>query len=244
MRRSKIDYTEWDRIGSELQKRFGRVFIKSNGDTPDEDGGDDNGNSEHLLDVIADRIVEAGAGKISREDAMHWLLNTPGGRALLTHVSRLKRATDRKDFTMTRDETLGLIVKRHGGVTGLCKHINATGAAAIVSEHELVALATEDAKRAYDISNGPQAFSKLYSESEPLQRALVIIKAAQLEPDATGADDAYQKLERLAADERRRSPHLSAEQAFARVFCDPVNKALATKAHQRPAATTSYPVPR
>jgi hypothetical protein len=59
------------------RKRFARIF---KADTPDGDGADDrdNGNGEHLLDVIADRIVEAGAGKVSREDAMHWLLHTPG----------------------------------------------------------------------------------------------------------------------------------------------------------------------
>jgi len=34
MRRSKIDYTAWYRIGSELQKRFGRVFKT---DTADDD---------------------------------------------------------------------------------------------------------------------------------------------------------------------------------------------------------------
>jgi hypothetical protein len=50
------------------------------------------------------------------------------------------------------------------------------------------------------------------------------------EPDATGVDAAYQKLERLAAEERRRSPHLSAEQCFSRVFSDPANAALAAKA--------------
>jgi hypothetical protein len=39
MRRSKIDYTAWDRIGSELQKRFGRGFIKN--DAADDDDTDD-----------------------------------------------------------------------------------------------------------------------------------------------------------------------------------------------------------
>jgi len=144
---------------------------------------------------------------------------------------------------MNRSEQLRALMKARGGVHGLAKYIAATGAAT-VSEHELVSLATEQAKRQYGIGDGPRAFSKLYSESATLQQAVAIIKSAQVEPDATGVDAAYQKLQKLADDERRRSPHLTSEQAFARVATDPANAALAKRAIPVPAATTSFSFPR
>jgi hypothetical protein len=43
---------------------------------------------------------------------------------------------------------------------------------------------------------------------------------------------------------REAHPELGPAQAFAKVFEDPANAALAAKAHVRPAPTTSYAFPR
>jgi hypothetical protein len=78
---------------------------------------------------------------------------------------------------------------------------------------------------------------------EPLRQAVETIKRAQPGIDGgRAARAAYRVLEKLADDERRRSPNLSSAQAFARVFRD--HPELAEMAHRRPAPTTSYPFPR
>jgi hypothetical protein len=60
----------------------------------------------------------------------------------------------------------------------------------------------------------------------------------------TEQSEAYRQLEAMAARLRATSPWLSADQAFARVFENPVHAKLAAKAHRRPAATTSFAQPR
>jgi len=152
-------------------------------------------------------------------------------------------AINRKDLHMTRDETLRSMVKRHDGVVGLCKYIDATGTAT-VSEHELVALATDEAKREHPGLSDAQAFTKAFTgpSGEPLRQAIETIKLAQPGIDGGRAERAaYRLLEKLADDERRRSPNLSSAQAFARVFRD--HPQLAELAHRRPRPTTSYPWP-
>ena len=62
--------------------------------------------------------------------------------------------------------------------------------------------------------------------------------------DVNDASKAYKQLQKMAEEQRRRSPELSDAQAFARVFEDPANVELAAKAHRRPSATTSYEFPR
>jgi len=57
------------------------------------------------------------------------------------------------------------------------------------------------------------------------------------------SSEAYQKLVDMAEEQRRRTPTLTAAQAFARVFEDPDNATLAAKAHRRPSPTTSYAFP-
>jgi hypothetical protein len=218
----------------------------------DDDSGSGNGNG-NLVDQLADQLVEAGSpdGAITREQALQYLLHSERGQALVARMAA-HRKSNRKDFQMTRDETLRSIVKRHNGVVGLCKHINATGAA-IVTEHELVALATEQAKRQYGISDDARAFAKMFTDTGPdsqmLQKAVQITKVAQVGGDDGDADDvaaALQKLHRLAEQHQRDNPALTPDQSFARVFADPRNAALAQRAHKRPVANEKmlYPFPR
>src|SRR6516165_10374515 len=150
---AQYDQAMRDRITkyNNLQRRYERIFKKS--DEPDEDEDEtDNGDADHVVSQIADLLAESG--QFTREQALHFLLNTAHGGAILARlraVSR-KRADTGKDFQMTRDEQLRALMKARGGVHGLAKYIVAKGRTD-VTEHELVALATEQAKRQYGISD-------------------------------------------------------------------------------------------
>jgi hypothetical protein len=64
--------------------------------------------------------------------------------------------------------------------------------------------------------------------------------------DVHDAEKAYTQLQRLAEEQRRRSPDLTEEQAFSRAFTDPANAELARRAHRRPVANerNAFPFPR
>jgi hypothetical protein len=158
----------------------------------------------------------------------------------------------RKGFQMTRDEQLRATVKRHGNVIGLAKFICSQGTTDI-TEHELTALVVDAAKREHPDMSDAQAFAKEFGAAGPngemLRRAVQVAKVAQVGGDDGDADDAaaaLEELHRLADAERRRDPGLSASQAFARVFADPRNAALAARAHRRPTANAknAFPFPR
>jgi hypothetical protein len=59
--------------------------------------------------------------------------------------------------------------------------------------------------------------------------------------DATEQSKAYAQLQQIGRD---RWPTASEAQQFANAMTDPNNAVLAAKAHVRPRATTSYPMPR
>jgi hypothetical protein len=130
-----------------------------------------------------------------------------------------------KVHSMDRDEVLKGLVRRDGGIVGLCKRICKQGAGDI-SEHELTALITEHAMREHPDMSPDHAFTKAYMSpaGEPLRRAVQITKG-MLQPvqvggndvDANDATAAYESLQKLAVDMRKRSPFLSTSQAFERV---------------------------
>jgi hypothetical protein len=259
MSRSKIDYAAWDRIGSELQKRFGRVFKT---DTADDDDIDDdrhdddtgNGNGRHVVDELADLLVEGGSpdGEVTREQALQWLLHSTRGQALVARMSQ-HRKRNRKGFKMlTRQEVLKGYVRSAGGVIPLCKRIVAKGTTDI-TEHELTQLAVDAAKRQYGISDDAKAFTRMFTDTGPtgetLRKAVQVAKVAQVAGDDGDVDDAAEALDelhRLAERHHRSNPELTQQQSFARIFADPRNAALARRAHRRPVANEKmlYPFPR
>ena len=259
MRRSNIDYTAWDRIGSELQKRFGRIFKNDGADDEGETDNGDNGDNDHVVSQIADLLVQAGSsdGPVDRETALRWLLHSKDGRALLVQLSPYRKAvarTNRKGFQMpTRQEVLKGYVRSAGGVVPLCKRIVAKGTTDI-TEHELVSLLVTELKRAEPGLSDAAAFTKAFTAAGPagdtLRRAVQVAKVAQVsggdDADADDAEEALEELHRLADAERRRSPHLSASQAFTHVFSDPRHAQLAARAHKRPTANekNAFPFPR
>jgi hypothetical protein len=126
---------------------------------------------------------------------------------------------------MDREEVLKAAVRRDGGVVPLCKRICAHGAGDI-TEAELTGMLTEHAQQLYPEMSPSSAFSKLFMSpgAEPLRRAVQIAKGMlHIEPqvsgddvDANDATRAYEQLQRLATEHRKRSPFLKAEQAFDR----------------------------
>jgi hypothetical protein len=246
-----------------MQRRLARIFKQ--GDEPDDheadeldaDNGNDNGDNDerHLIDQLADLLVEAGSsdGEISRQDALRWLLHSRDGQALVTRMAQArKRAAYRKDFQMTRDETLSRIVKQAGGLGPLCQRIVKRGASN-VTEAELVGMITATAKAEYPDMDDARAFTKAFCGpgGEMLRRAVQVAKVAQVGGDDGDADDddataALEELHRLADAHRRTNPELTPSQAFARVFSDPRHAALAHRAHKRPTANekNAFPFPR
>jgi hypothetical protein len=259
MRRSKIDYTRWDKIGSELQKCFGGRVFKIDDDADDDtdddlDDDSDNGNGRHVVDELADLLVEGGSpdGEVTREQALQWLLHSARGQSLVARMAA-HRKRNRKGFQMpTRQEVLKGYVRSAGGVIPLCKRIVAKGTTDI-TEHELTQLAVDAAKREYGISDDAKAFTRMFTDTGPtgetLRKAVQVAKVAQVGGDDGDADDAAEALDelhRLAERHHRENPELTPDQSFARIFADPRNAALAHRAHKRPVANEKmlYPFPR
>ena len=231
------------------------------GDNGSDSDNGDNGNNEprHLVDQLADLMVEAGSsdGEVTREDALRYLLHSARGQALVSRMAAHRKRIGKN--TMNRSEQLRAVVRKAGGIVSLCKSIAATGRCA-VTEHELTALAVAEAKRLYpDIKDDARAFAKMFTDVGPtgtaLRQAVQIAKAAQLEimPDATAAGDtdveddsgkATRQMERLVDEQIRRSPEMTRSQAWNAVVHE--NPALAAAAIRRPTTNkaNSFPFPR
>jgi hypothetical protein len=91
-------YDQWTRKHGSLQRRYERIFKAEDEDetnNDDEDTNNDSNDERHLVDQLADLIVEAGStdGKISRQDALRWLLHTRRGQALVTRMGKNNERT-------------------------------------------------------------------------------------------------------------------------------------------------------
>jgi hypothetical protein len=257
---------QYDRVAKSyaMRQRLRRRADASDDDETDDDRRDGDGDTgdRHLIDTLADLIVEAGSpdGKVSREDALRFLLHSRSGQALVTRMAQHRKAIDgacsklRKDSTMDRSQHVRAAVRKAGGVFPLCKSIIAKGATDIdITEHELTQLIVDAAKREYPDLSDAQAFAKAFSAAgqngETLRKAVAIAKTAQVGGDDADAEDAaaaLEELHRLAERHHRDNPELTPEQSFARVFADPRHAALAHRAHKRPTANEKmfYPFPR
>jgi hypothetical protein len=203
----------------------------------------------HHASTVADLLIESGRFP-DRTEALHHLLNTPHGQALLQRMHKAEAHTG-KESNM-RGETLESILKDAGPVR-LCKGI-VERQRAPCGEAELVASLTRHA-------GGDRAFARLFEAEESVRRACQIAKSAEfdvfdIKPVVVGGLDAmneanddddsavlraHEEIVRIA---REKFPFLPADQAFARVFEDKNYAALAAQAHQRPGPTTVYAMPR
>jgi hypothetical protein len=245
-----------------LERRYQRIF-KADDTSEDDDRDDDNGNGNgdnerHIVDQLADLLVEAGSdgdGKLSREDALRYLLHSTRGQALVGRMAGAarKRAT-RKASTMTRSETLRRIVTKTGGLGPLCRKIVKRGSTE-VSEAELTGMLISQAEATYPNMTSEAAFSKMFCGPDGLvwRQAIQIAKATQLEimPVATEAGDtdvaddtqeATRQMERLVDEQIRRSPEMTRGAAWDVVVRD--NPALAERALRQPSAKSYLAFPR
>jgi hypothetical protein len=189
---------------------------------------DNGGNGRHVVDTLADLIAEAGAsdGRISRQDALRWLLHSRHGQALVVRMARHRKHQTNKGITMTRTETLTRIIKQAGGLGPLCKRIIKRGTSEI-DEAELTGMITEAAKAEYPDLDDARAFTKLFAgpNGEMLRRAVMIAKAAPVPQvggdDATDVDDparALAQLKEMVAELRRHAHHLTESQLWDRAL--------------------------
>jgi hypothetical protein len=121
-----------------------------------------------------------------------------------------------------------------------------------MSEHDLTKMIEQYALR--DRRSGEtqaQCFARVVcadtAEGLLFRKALAVCRSVGVTPrggDDVDAAQAYRKLEKLADRERAADPRLTSAQAFSKVFTDPANAELATRAAPRPQATTSFPYPR
>jgi hypothetical protein len=259
------------------RNRFEKLFrqidfskLKTNPLPQDPDNGDDMVDDDTKLSPALERHVAAmivAVPTITRQQAVHYLLHTAGGRALAQHLSSTTKSNTRKETPMTsRADGLRQIAKDFG-VHRLAKMLVMENDANGISEHELTSLAFEEAKKHALPGERPNStFARWYSEPDqlPLRKAIQIAKntlvsksaAAPLmvfEPTQVGGDDAldtntdkskaYAQLVAMAEAMRAKSPTLTIAQCFARVFEDTANAELAAKAHRRPSATMAYAMP-
>jgi hypothetical protein len=147
-----------------------------------------------------------------------------------------------KESPMDRTQEL-----RDIGIAAVAKTIVSEQRSYGIDEHEFTKLATEEASRRWPGMRPDAAFSKLFSDSGAdgvmLRKAHNVVKANPFNSlDAT--NKANDELMVKAAELRKTQPQLSEAQAFSKVFTDPANIELASKAHRRPSPTTSYEFPR
>ena len=188
---------------------------------------------------------------LEQKELVAWLLAKP------SRLARLRRDREafelrsaRKDFHMPdRSEVLRSIAKQAGGVTALCKRIAKDGSAGDISEHELTGLIVTAAKAAQPDLSDAQAFSRMFTDmslaGEAMRKAITIAKSGPLPDDeerddedaereeGRDDDDAMDELHAKANELRKRLPHLSPEQCFAKVYEDPANRRLAMRERRR-----------
>src|SRR5262249_13494206 len=156
-----------------------RLDSENSGENGNDDGGNGD-NAEHLVSTLADLMVEAGSadGEVTREDALRYLLHSERGQALVSRMAKTRKRDNRKDFSMTRTETLSRIVKQAGGIGPLCRKIVKRGTTD-VGEAELVGMITAAAKAEYPDMDNSRAFAKAFCgpNGEMLRRAVEVAKA-------------------------------------------------------------------
>jgi hypothetical protein len=224
-----------------------------------DDGGNDAGdrgdqNNTSLADhpvALIGRLLVASGGQPDLASAVHYLLNTSSGAALLRRTSTLKAA---KDDPQMQDNLAK--IAEDIGVVAVAKAIVSEQRNYGIDESAFVALVTEHAKRLHPNLTEAAAFSKIYESEPSVWQACAVLHAApfvaDLTPLAVGgigaqneANDATERSEanrQLAELGQQRWPNERPDVQFSRAF--ELRPDLAAKAHRRPSATTSYEFPR
>jgi hypothetical protein len=217
-----------------LQRRFERIFK--------DDGNGDIGSEapapmvNSAVSHLADLACEAGIVP-DRAAALRFLLGNKKGTAILQRLGphlrkRLEPALEEKPMPIVKQRTDAAAKRALGHV----------------SEHEFTKIVTEHAKERYPNDRADVAFSKVYNEASDegaaIRAARQQIKQRQfatecrkrlgdklpfevtLEPRETNTwsvDEAMKALNDLAAEQRKRAPWMSVEQAFSTIYADAAN---------------------
>jgi hypothetical protein len=202
-----------------MNRRDERAATLDNGD------GDDN-DVKHFASEVANLVSEGSEGRLTRQQALAWLLHSPHGAALMQRLRTSKKGTADMNATVK-----------------IAKGIAETGMSWLTEEELTEKIFAHAQLDRLPHESPHQAFARVFSASTPeallFRKAVAVAKTVDVRPPSSDDDDAaaaYAKLQRLAEQRRKREPGLSPEQAFAKVFSDPANRALADQAHQRPIA--------
>jgi hypothetical protein len=209
------------------------------GDAP----ADGSGNDRHHVDRLADLVLQASDGSLTKPEVLNWLLRTPRGNQL---VSRMRGTAKREVTPMNREQELASIAKQDGGIQAICEHVIKRAGSSNITQDELVKLFSDTVPRRSGES-AAQAFSRAYSAND--DEGLLMRKAVQAAKgfstagpvrEAVAGGTAYDALMAKASEYRKAHPEmtLTREQSFAKVFSDPANRALAARerSENRPTA--------
>ena len=229
----------------------------ADGDETDRNRNDGGSASVHPAVQIATLLVASGKFP-GHAQALHHLLNTSRGQALLQRMSKADQTGKETSMTTSHSEFVQSVVKQYGFVA-LAKSGVQDGKAYGLDESTCTRLATEYAQGVYPSDRPDVAFRKLYEGEESVRRFFAVVKAMPIVADVTPLvvggvaatheaindterSEAYQQLVDKAEELRASSPFLSTSQAFARA--SEQRPDLLARAHRRPASTTSYEWPR
>jgi hypothetical protein len=218
-------------ITNARRETFKKIFEKAAA-RDDGDGGGGGASGRHLVDQLADLLLESGRFT-DRAHAFRFLTADKRGQALL---ARMKKAAEQtaKDPTMNTEQHLESILKDFGPIA-LAKHIVDSDRAPC-TEGEFVAAVTKYAQAQHPNLTKAQAFEKLYS-NESIWRACAVLHAAPFTKDreATGevvlaaGATAFDEIKAKAAELRKTQPNLTEAHAFEKVYVDPANIELAKR---------------
>jgi hypothetical protein len=179
----------------------------------------DSGNMAAHISRMADLIVEAAQGSVTRDEALAWILTNRHGRAAAAHLTKHEAPN------MDR----------------MTKNVRAMG------EHAYTAIVQKYASgNRLPNETAAQAFTRVFTEDSDEGRAIrkfwqISKQGMPAEPsdddERDGDDsDALEELNRLAEAERRRENGMSKAAAFTKIYCDPANARLAQRerAQNRP----------
>jgi hypothetical protein len=122
---------------------------------PVEDKTDELALSPELENAIAALI--AANPTLSKQQAAHWLVHTPHGRATLAHLSKRKETPP-----MT---TVAEVIKVHGGVVRIAKLINSENNAHGLTEQDFADMVMAEAKaKRLPGESDAQAFNRFYND--------------------------------------------------------------------------------
>jgi hypothetical protein len=215
------------------------------GEEADDDTDETVAEKKHLVEVLAPLLIEGSNGAFTRQSALHYLMRTAHGAALVRRLQHQKRLMQKE---RQMPDSLSKIIADHG-LINVAKSI-AGGSTGGATEHTLSAAIMEHARKLYPAASPAQAFAKFYSadtdESLACRKAIQKLKGHPVAESRTAAGgtvsggDAMSALTAKAEALRKASPELklTAAQAFAKVYQDPANVELARAERQasRPVA--------